>query len=121
MDNMMISECCGQLIVMTDVCSECREHCDEAESVEDRYDMIVKRLREINPDAMLIDGMDRAVIGIDEMKARAVYSVDKIIDELCRLNEWDRDVAVEWYDFNISTASVGEYTPILVYNMMDDS
>ena len=83
--------------------------------------MIVERLMEINPDAMLIDGMDRAVIGIDEMKARAVYSVDKIIDELCRLNEWDRDVAREWYEFNISTAHVGEYTPILVYNMMDDS
>ena len=80
--------------------------------------MIVKRLREINPDALLIDGMDRAVIGIDEMKARAVYSVDKIIDELCRLNKWERDVAVEWYEFNISTAYYGEYTPILVYNMI---
>ena len=80
--------------------------------------LIVERLKEINPDAMLIDGMDRAVIGIDEMKARAVYSVEMIIDELSRLNEWDRDVAREWYEFNISTAHVGEYTPILVYNMI---
>jgi len=82
--------------------------------------MIVDRLKEINPDALLIDGMDRAVIGIDEMKARAVYSVEMIINELCRLNGWDREIAVEWYEFNISTAYVGECTPILVYNMIDE-
>ena len=118
MFNMMISECCGALIVLSDVCSECKEHCDVNESVDERYNMFVDRLRDINPDAMLIDGMDRAIIGIEEVRARAVYSVDRIISELMRINGWDRDVAREWYEFNISTAYYGEYTPILVYNMI---
>jgi hypothetical protein len=118
MFNMMISECCGALIVLSDVCSECKEHCDDAESIEDRYDMFVDRLRDINPDAMLIDGMDRAIIGIEEVRARAVYSVDRIIDELMRINGWDEETAREWYEFNISTAHYGDYTPILVYNMI---
>ena len=76
---------------------------------------IIDRLIEINPEAMLIDDMDRAVIGIDEKKARAVYSVELIIDELMLINEWDELTAREWYEFNISTAYVGEYTPLLVY------
>jgi hypothetical protein len=118
MFNRMISECCGQLIVMNDVCIECREHCDVAESVDDICNMFVDRLRDINPEALLIDDMDRAIIGIDEKKARAVYSVELIISELMRINEWDMDVAREWYEFNISTAYLGEYTPILVYNMV---
>ena len=79
---------------------------------------IVERLKEINPDAMLIDGMDRAVIGIDEARGRAVYSVELIIDELMATHEWDRDVAREWYEFNRPIADVGEYAPILVYNMI---
>ena len=114
----MISECCGQLIVLSDVCSGCREHCDEAESVEDRCSMFIERLNEINPEAMLIDGMDRAIIGIEENKARVVYSVERIVEELMRINDWHEQTAREWYEFNISTAHVGDYTPILVYNMI---
>ena len=118
MFNRMISECCGALIVLSDVCAWCREHCDVAESVEDRCSMFIDRLNEINPDAMLIDGMNKAIIGIEEVRARAVYSVELIISELMRINGWDRDVAREWYEFNISTAHHGDYTPILVYNMV---
>jgi len=29
------SECCGAEIIMTDICSECGEHCDIQEEIED--------------------------------------------------------------------------------------
>ena len=83
--------------------------------------MIVERLKEINPDAMLIDGMNRAIIGIEEVRARAVYSVDKIIKELMRINDWHEETAREWYEFNRPIADKGEYTPVMVYNMMDET
>ena len=30
---MKISECCGAEIILSDICSECKEHCDEAEEI----------------------------------------------------------------------------------------
>ena len=30
---MKISECCGAEIIYSDICSECKEHCDEAEEI----------------------------------------------------------------------------------------
>ena len=30
---MKISECCGAEIIYSDICSECREHCDESEEI----------------------------------------------------------------------------------------
>jgi len=38
-----------------------------------------------------------------------------IVAELRKINEWDYETAMEWYGFNISTAYVGEFTPILVH------
>lgn len=72
-------------------------------------------LQELNPDAMIIDDLDNALIGIDEVKYRAVYSVEMIIDELIKINNWDEETALEWYGFNISTTYMGEFTPILVH------
>lgn len=75
---------------------------------------IIEHIREINPEAVLWDGLNDAVIGVDE-KHRAVYSVDAIINVLEETNDWSTEDAMEWYGFNISTAYVGEYTPVLVY------
>ena len=30
---MKITECCGAEIILSDICSECKEHCDEAEEI----------------------------------------------------------------------------------------
>ena len=83
-------------------------------------EVLMEMLSDINPDAVIIDGMDIAMIGIDERKGRAVYSVSLIIRELMRANDWNEMDAIEWYEFNISTAHYGEYTPILVIDMMDE-
>jgi hypothetical protein len=59
-----------------------------------------------------IDGHDNAILGVDETTMRLCYSVNKIIENL--MVDMDEDEAVEYYDFNIAGAYMGEQTPILV-------
>jgi hypothetical protein len=56
------------------------------------------------------DGFDEALIGIDIKSMRLVYSVSKCIEILCR--EMNEVEAIEYFDFNVSGAYVGEKTPI---------
>jgi len=58
------------------------------------------------------DGFDEALIGIDIKSMRLVYSVSKCIQILCR--EMNEVEAIEYFDFNVSGAYVGEKTPIWV-------
>lgn len=58
------------------------------------------------------DGLDDAIIGIDENTLRLVYSYSKVIEILKR--EMPEDDAIEWYYFNIQSSHVGGKTPIWV-------
>ena len=57
------------------------------------------------------DGFDDAVIGIDSKSTRLIYSVEKCINILMEQG-MSMTEAVEYFDFNISGAYVGEKTPI---------
>jgi len=57
------------------------------------------------------DGFDDAVIGIEENSMRLIYSVEKCIEILMKQG-MDMTEAVEYFDFNVSGAYVGEKTPI---------
>jgi len=57
------------------------------------------------------DGFDSAVIGIDESSMRLIYSVSKCIELLVN-GGMKEDEALEYFDFNVSGAYVGEKTPI---------
>tara|TARA_Y100000310_G_C19950705_1_gene476708 strand:- start:48 stop:353 length:306 start_codon:yes stop_codon:yes gene_type:complete len=67
-----------------------------------------------NPDAMLVDGHDDALAGYDT-KGRAIYFTDQIIGTLMKRDGMTEEEAVEFFDFNIECAYVGEYTPIYMY------
>ena len=56
------------------------------------------------------DGLDEAIIGIDENSMRLIYSVKKCIEILC--NDMSHEEAVEYFYFNVSGAYMGEKTPI---------
>jgi hypothetical protein len=75
-------------------------------------------LREIisenNPDAMLLDGFDDALIGMSECH-KAVYSIEAIIRILIVENEMTEEDAWDYYGYNIACAYVGEFTPLYVY------
>ena len=58
------------------------------------------------------DGFDSAIIGVDEKSMRLVYSKKKILEILVAEHEMDELEAIEYYDFNIVGAYMGEKTPI---------
>lgn len=65
---------------------------------------------------LLIDGHDSAFLGIDQSrdKPRAVYSESKIIDNLVDDQEMTLEDAIDYYQFNIAAAYVGEQTPLIL-------
>ena len=56
------------------------------------------------------DGFDDAIIGIEAQSMRLIYSVSKCIDILKK--DMDEEEAVEYFNFNVIGAYIGEYTPI---------
>jgi hypothetical protein len=67
-------------------------------------------------DFLKADGFDEAIIGVDEKDFRIIYSVKKCIDVLIE-NGMEESDAIEYFDFNISGAYVGEKTPIWCYDI----
>lgn len=63
------------------------------------------------------DGYDDCVIGYEFTdKIRLIYSVRLIIDKLIREDGMDELDAIEFFDFNIGGAYVGEQTPIYCHD-----
>ncbi len=78
---------------------------------------IRERLSEENPEAILLDGYDEALLGLGQRgpgQVLAVYSVKRIKEALCR--DMDEEEADEFFSFNIAGAYCGEHTPILLYD-----
>ena len=64
---------------------------------------------------LFADGFDDAILGVAErigMEAVVAYSTPKIIEILAR--DMTEDEAVEYFEFNILGAYVGERTPVFV-------
>ena len=63
---------------------------------------------------LFMDGFDEAIIGVSDnfREPVVVYSRKKCIEILCR--EMDYMEAVEYFDYNVAGAYVGELTPIIV-------
>jgi hypothetical protein len=76
-------------------------------------------LREWNPEALTADGFDAAYIGIAELwgetgerKLVAAYDRNKCIKVL--MHDMGEEDAEEYFEFNVTGAYVGPYTPIFV-------
>lgn len=75
--------------------------------------MSLELLTEINPEAVKADGWDKAFIGFVERCGQlptACYDKQKII-ELAIEDGMSEEQAVEYFEYNINGAYVGEYTP----------
>jgi len=75
---------------------------------------IEEELSFINEQALLADGLDAALIGIDMRDYVAVYDVDKCVDILMQTSDMNREEAEEYFEFNTLNAYGGEYTPRFV-------
>lgn len=60
----------------------------------------------------IADGFDEAVIGVDIVGERIIYSVQKVIDILMERDGMDEQDAIDWYEYNMQSTYVGEHTPI---------
>ena len=74
-------------------------------------------LGEINPDALLADGLEPAIIGFTvnhHHPAVAVYDIQKCIDHLVTRDGMTAEEAEEFLEFNTLGAYVGENGPLFV-------
>lgn len=63
------------------------------------------------------DGFDSALIGVAHrigMKPCLVYSYDECIEVLMLDHDMGQDEAIEYFDFNVAGAYMGDQTPIFV-------
>ena len=70
-----------------------------------------------NEKALLADGFEDAFLGMCEVFNRqplAPYDRDKCIEILVKRDEMTYEEAVEFFEFNVSGAWVGENTPIFL-------
>jgi len=66
-------------------------------------------------DILKADGYDDCILGFDyswDGTIRLIYSVNSILNILINENDMDEDEAIEYFEFNIRGAYVGEKTPI---------
>jgi hypothetical protein len=74
-------------------------------------------LRELNPEALLADGLEAALIGytVNTHHAHvAVYDIDKCIDVLVERDGMTPEEADEFLSFNTICAYVGENGPLYI-------
>ena len=79
-------------------------------------DLIIDQIREINPEAVIFDGLNDAIIGMGSQSGKdslLIYSAKKIIKLLVK-GGMKVDEAKEYYDFNIQGLWAGEMTPIIM-------
>lgn len=77
------------------------------------------KIAEVNPDAILWDDLDDAIVGITQDNV-AVYDIYKMELEIMKLHQCSFEEAVEWVEFNILTAYLGGETPEHIYVIPDD-
>lgn len=75
--------------------------------------MTVEDIAEHNPDAILWDNCDSAIVGITT-DGNVVYSIERLWNVFIGQGMSEEE-AMEWVDFNLIGAYVGEYTPIHIY------
>ena len=79
------------------------------------------RIAQTNPDAVLWDGLDEAIIGVSS-EGKAVYDVRMLESIIWRNNKKHitPDEAKEWVEYNILSSYVGEYTPIHIWTISEE-
>jgi hypothetical protein len=79
--------------------------------------MEIDEINEINPDAIIVDGFNDAIIGLAErinLGPVVAYDVDKMIDIMIERDGMTYEDAIEYFDYNILGAWMGENTPVYV-------
>jgi len=81
-------------------------------------DNIAEFAAAFNEEALFADGLDEAFIGMAERAGQntiACYDTQKVIDTLVERDGMTREEALEYFQFNIVGAYVGENTPVFIF------
>lgn len=84
--------------------------------------MLREEIAEINPEALLLDGFDEAIIGMAErinLGPVVAYDVEKILEIMIERDEMTYEEAMEFFDFNIQGAWMGDFTPIYITKLQN--
>tara|TARA_R110000824_G_scaffold381567_1_gene574390 strand:- start:2848 stop:3117 length:270 start_codon:yes stop_codon:yes gene_type:complete len=84
---------------------------------------ILKKLSETNPEALVADGFDEAVVGVGYQGPKGpivVYSASACVECLQKRDGMDFEEALEFFEFNVKGSWVGENTPIFLYDRPED-
>jgi hypothetical protein len=76
-----------------------------------------EEIEEINPDALLCDGFDEAIVGMAErinLGPVVAYDVDKMLKIMVERDGMTYEEAMEYFDYNILGAWMGENTPVYI-------
>ena len=63
---------------------------------------------------LMVDGFDEAVIGVEALKMRLVYDINKMRTILVERDKMTFEEAMDFLDHNVLGFYVGEQTPIYV-------
>lgn len=84
---------------------------------------MIDYLSEINPDMLLVDGFEDAIIGYADrcgVPTICAYDVDKCIDILVTRDGVTYEEAWEYFEFNVLGSYMGENTPIFITRLNKD-
>ena len=77
-------------------------------------------IAELNPETIVWDGFDDAIIGYDMREWKAIYDEAKMADILMERDGMTHEDATDYLDYNVLSAYVGEYTPINIHIFNDE-
>ena len=84
-------------------------------------DRIIEILTDENPDAIIYDGMDDALIGIyrgdlarSDTVSKAVYSYVKFIEVYVERDGMSEEEPIEFFDYNVAGGYIGENQPYII-------
>lgn len=70
-----------------------------------------------DPDLLFADGFDDCIVGVTnsfDTCQKVVYNIEKMINSLMKEGMSEHE-ALEYFDFNIAGAYVGERTPLYIH------
>ena len=77
----------------------------------------IEKVSEINPEALLADGFNDAIMGMCMQFGQlpvVAYDYDKCLKILQERDEMSRNDAVEYMEYNVIGAYMGLYSPVFI-------
>jgi len=77
----------------------------------------IEKISEINPEALLADGFEEAILGMCLQFAQepvVAYDYEKCINVWIKRDGMRREEAIEYMDYNVIGAYMGIYSPVFI-------